>query len=86
LKVIGLDQANLEECVRVAQRDRVVLMRWGKPVALLVGVKGLDLEQIGLGLSDDFWALIRQRRKQKTISRDELEKRLAGQDPSERSL
>jgi hypothetical protein len=42
-----------------------------------VGVQGLDLEQIELGYSDEFWSLIRQRRGQRTISREELEKRLA---------
>ena len=77
MKVIGLQKANLEECVRDAQAERVVLTRTGKPVALLVGVKGLDLEQIELGQSDEFWRLIRERRRQKTISRKELEKRLA---------
>jgi prevent-host-death family protein len=78
VKVVGLQQANLEECVRQAQDERVVLTRKGKPVALLVGVQGLDLEQIDLGQSDEFWKLIRDRRGQKTISRAELEKRLAG--------
>ena len=77
MKVVGMQQANLEECVKDAQRERVVLTRRGKPVALVVGVVGLDLEQIQLGQSDDFWALIRERRSQKTVSRAELEKRLA---------
>jgi hypothetical protein len=40
-------------------------------------VKGLDLEQLELGQSDEFWSLIRARRKQRTISREELEERLA---------
>jgi prevent-host-death family protein len=77
VKVIGLQKANLVECVRQAQDERVVLTQKGKPVALLVGVKGLDLEQIELGQSDDFWRLIRERRAQKTISRAELEKQMA---------
>jgi hypothetical protein len=45
-------------------------------VALVIGVAGLDLEQIELGHSDAFWKLIRQRRKEKTLSRKELEERL----------
>jgi hypothetical protein len=77
VKVIGIEEANLEECVRDAQHDRVVLMRKGKPIALLVGVKGLDLEQIELGHSEEFWTLIRERRRQKTMSRTQLEERLA---------
>ena len=79
MKVVGIQEANLEECVRQAQGERVVLTQDGKPVVLLVGVDGLDLEQIELGQSDEFWKLIRERRGQKTISRSELEKRLAKQ-------
>jgi len=77
VKVVGLQQANLEECVRQARDDRVVLTEKGRPVVMLVGVDGLDLEQIELGQSDKFWKLIRERRRQKTISRNELEKRFA---------
>jgi prevent-host-death family protein len=77
MKVVRVGEANLEECVRDAQRERIVLTRRGKPVAVLISVKGLDLEQIDLGHSDEFWSLIRQRRTQKTMSRAELEKRLA---------
>ncbi len=77
MKVIGIDEANIKECVKDAQHERVVLTRRGKPVALLVGVAGIDLEQLALGHSDEFWQLIRERRSQKTMSRDELEKQLA---------
>jgi prevent-host-death family protein len=77
LKVISIQQANLQECVNEAQKNGVLITRSGKPVAVLVGVEGMDLEQVTLGYSDDFWTLIRERRQQKTISRKELEKRLA---------
>jgi hypothetical protein len=76
MKVIGIQQISLDECVRQAQDEGVLLTRNGKPVALLVGVQGLDLEQVELGQSDEFWQLIRERRAQKTISRKELEKRI----------
>ena len=79
MKVISLDEANLKECVRDAQRKRLVLTRKGKPVSLLVSVQGLDLEQIALGHPDDFWELIRQRRARKTMSREELQTRLTEQ-------
>ena len=76
MKVVSVGETNLEECVRDAQRERVVLTRQGKPVAVLISVKGLDLEQIELGHSDEFWTMIRERRQQKTMSRRELERRL----------
>ena len=79
MKVVSLDETNLEKCVRDAQGQRVVLTRKGKPVALLVGVKGFDLEQLDLGHSDAFWTLVQERRAEKTLTRAELEERLAEQ-------
>ncbi|MHB1421910.1 MAG: hypothetical protein ACYC3I_01690 [Gemmataceae bacterium] len=79
MKVIRIDEANIKECVKDAQHERVLVTRRGKPVALILGVAGMDLEQIALGHSDAFWQLIRERRGQKTISRAELEKQLAEQ-------
>lgn len=77
MKVIGIDEANIKACVKDAQHERVILTQRGKPVTLIVGVAGMDLEQIALGHSDEFWQLIRERRGQKTLSRAELEKQLA---------
>jgi antitoxin (DNA-binding transcriptional repressor) of toxin-antitoxin stability system len=77
VKIVGVQEANLMDCVKDAQCERVILTHKGKPVALLVGVEGLDLEQLELEHSDELWSLLRARRAQKTISRAELEKRLA---------
>jgi antitoxin (DNA-binding transcriptional repressor) of toxin-antitoxin stability system len=77
VKVIEIEEASIKECVKEAQHERVVLTRRGKPIAVIAGVAGMDLEQIALGHSDVFWQLIRARRDQKTVSRAELEKRLA---------
>ena len=52
------------------------ITRKGKPVALVLGIEGLDREQIELGASDKFWKLILKRRKQKTLSREALERRI----------
>ena len=57
MKRVDLGQASLDRCVKEAQRERVVLTRNGKPVALLIGVEGLDEEQLELGSSDRFWTL-----------------------------
>jgi hypothetical protein len=37
----------------------------------------MDEEQIRLASDPEFWRLIEERRQQKTISREELERRLA---------
>ena len=77
MRTVGIQAANLKACIEEAQRESIVITRNGKPVALLIGVEGMDLEQVELGHSDKFWALIRQRRRQKSLSREELEKRMA---------
>lgn len=76
MKTISIEQATLDGCISDAQRERVVITKNGVPVALVVGVEGLDEEQLQLGVSDEFWRLITERRQQKVISRDELEDRI----------
>ncbi len=76
MKVIGLKETNLDACVNDAQHDRIVITRDGKPVALVVGVEGLDTEQLELGSNPVFWRLIAQRRRQRTITRAQLEEKL----------
>ena len=80
MKTLGIEQATLDVCVRAAQHDRVLVTRGGQPVALIVGVEGLDAEQLTLGSSDEFWKMITERRKQKTIARPELERKIAQGD------
>src|SRR6266508_390608 len=75
MKVIGLKETNLDACVSDAQHERIVITRDGKPVALVVGVEGLDAEQLELGSSAKFWELITQRRQQRTFTCVELEKK-----------
>ncbi len=76
MKTVAIEKSNLAACVDKAQRDRVVVLRDRRPVALIVGVEGLDREQLELGSSDPFWRLIEERRKEKTVTRGELERRL----------
>ena len=76
MKVVNLEQTNLDTCVNDAQRERVVITRNGKPVALIVGVEGMDEEQLALGSSEKFWTLIAERRTQKTVSRAEMEQHI----------
>jgi len=78
MKQIVLGKTDLESCISQAQQERVVIVRNGKPVALIVGVEGMDPEQLELGSNEEFWELITKRRKQKGISRGKLEKKLNG--------
>jgi hypothetical protein len=76
MKVIGLKDTNLNACVNDAQRERVVITRNGKPVAIVVGVEGLDAEQVEFGSDPAFWELIAQRRRQRTMTRSRLEEKI----------
>ena len=69
-------QKNIKDVVDSAQRDRVVVTRRGAPAAVLLGVQGKDWETVILETSPAFWELIETRRKQPTISVDELERRM----------
>ena len=75
MRQINVEKADFESCVRQAQQERLVITRKGSPIALLVGVEGMDREQLELGSSDKFWKLIAKRRGQKTMSRAKLEQR-----------
>ena len=77
MKTIDVGQVDLNNCISVAQSEPIVLTRAGEPVALIVGVNGMDEEQVELGASAKFWKLVQARRAQATISRDELERRLS---------
>ena len=77
MKQVVLEEGDLESCVGQAQRERVLIVRAGRPVALIVGVEGMDPEQLELGSSDKFWRLISRRRRQKAVSRAKLEKQLS---------
>jgi antitoxin (DNA-binding transcriptional repressor) of toxin-antitoxin stability system len=76
MKTISLEQATLDICVSDAQRESVIITHNGKPVALIIGVEGIDEELLQLGASNKFWTLITERRKQKTISRAQLEQNI----------
>jgi len=73
---MSLQQATLDMCVSEAQRDKVIITQNDKPVAVIIGVAGMDEEQLQLSTSNKFWKLMAERRGQKTIGRAELERRL----------
>jgi len=76
MRTIGLQETNLDACVAEAQDEKIVITRNGKPVALVVGIEGLDAEQVELGSSAKFWELITLRRQQETVTREQLEQKV----------
>ncbi len=73
MKTIRMEQTTLDACLQDAQRERIVITRDGAPVALIVGLEGMDEEQVRLGGSDEFWKLIAERRREVPLSRSALE-------------
>jgi antitoxin (DNA-binding transcriptional repressor) of toxin-antitoxin stability system len=73
VKTIRMEQTTLDACLQDAQRERIVITRNGAPIALIVGLEGMDEEQVRMGGSDEFWKRIAERRRQGTISRSALE-------------
>ena len=73
MKTIRMEQTTLDACLQDAQRERIVITRDGAPIALIVGLEGMDEEQVRLGSSDEFWKLIAERRREVPLSRSALE-------------
>jgi hypothetical protein len=76
MKVLNITEVDWQECVQDSQKESVVITKNGKPFVFMVGVSGMDMEQVECGQSDKLWKLMEKRRKQKPISRADLEKRM----------
>jgi hypothetical protein len=76
MKTLELAETNLERCLKAAGGASVLVVKNGKPVALVSNVKGLDAEQIQLGTCSEFWKLIEERRRQKSVPWEAVKKRL----------
>ena len=70
-------QKSVRECVDIAQDDRVVITRHGRPAAVLVGIEGEEWEDVVLQTSASFWRLIEKRRQEPTISIEQLKAKFA---------
>ena len=67
-------QKHVRGCMKVSQRDRVVVTRHGVPTALIIGVEGIDWETLALQTSPAFWRMIEKRRAEHTISLEAMKK------------
>src|SRR5262249_38932375 len=74
MKTLELEETDLSRCAQEASSSSVLVLKNGKPLALVSNVEGLDAEQIELGSSSGFWKLIHRRRQRKTISWEEAKR------------
>ena len=64
-----------------ALSENVVLTRDGQPIAVVVGVCGVDHEQLELSFDKNFWKWISERRKRPRVSQAELDGRYGFDQP-----
>ncbi len=57
----------LQDYVRSAQQEQILITQNGNPIALLLGLENIDPEQWNLQLSPEFWQMICDRRQRPTI-------------------
>jgi prevent-host-death family protein len=69
MKQLTLEQLSkqLQDYVRSAQGEQILITDNGKPIALLLGLENSDPEQLNLQLSAQFWEMISDRRKRPTV-------------------
>jgi prevent-host-death family protein len=70
MKVVAVREAkaSLSEYIEEAQRDRILITKHGKPVALVIGVEGEALEDLLTMGNPRFWEMIEDRRRTKSSS------------------
>lgn len=63
MKVVSLADAKngFSHFVEVAQSERVIVTRHGKPVAVLVGVDGESIEALLSASEAEFWKIVRRK-------------------------
>ena len=73
-------QRKIRQCVEIAQKERVVITRNGRPAAIVLGVEGREWEDVFYQTSPTFWKMIEDRRKEKPISLAATRRRLGLRD------
>jgi prevent-host-death family protein len=65
MKIINVREAKnrLSEAIEASQGEHVVITRHGRPVALLRGVEGHDLEDVFYMTDPKFWKMIERARE-----------------------
>lgn len=75
MKLVAMHEAKakLSEYVAESQKDRVLITSHGKPVAIVIGVAGEDLEDLLTRSDRKFWEMIERVRERPTIPIEEAQ-------------
>lgn len=78
MKQISVEQLATQSAnwLRVAQKDRVLITKNGRPSAVIVGIENQDEEDWNLQLSPAFWRMIEKRRREPTIPWEQVKAEL----------
>ena len=69
-------EQNPRSVVDASQRERIIVTQDGTPVAVVVGLKNRDGEDVALETSPEFWQMIEERRRRPTRPLDEAKPEL----------
>ncbi len=72
---------DLQGFMEAAQKERILVTRDGKPLALVVGLQNYDDEDWGYMTSRAFWEMIQERRRMPTVPLDDVRAELLADDP-----
>lgn len=69
-------QQKIRRCMNIAQKERLVVTKRGRPLALVMGVEGYDWEDLYWATNASFWREIQRARQEPTIPLEEVCRRL----------
>jgi prevent-host-death family protein len=79
-------KATLSDAIAESQDKRVVITKHGKPVCILIGCEGYEIEDVLTAADPTFWKMIEERRSRgRTRSIASVRERLARRDSSRSS-
>ena len=74
-------KATLSNTIAVSQEQRVVITKHGKPVCILIGCEGYEIEDVLTAVDPEFWKMIEERRTRgRTRSIASVRERFAKKD------
>jgi prevent-host-death family protein len=74
-------KATLSNTISESQEQRVVITKHGKPVCILIGCEGYEIEDVLTAADPKFWEMIQERRARgKTRSIASVRERFAKKD------
>jgi hypothetical protein len=77
---------NLEALIRLTPKEQVLLTRNGEPFAFVSDATKYDWEEIGYMSDPEFWEMIAERRREKTVPFEQVLAELAQKEKSEKSM